>query len=110
MRTNPNYNIRNPIHQNDYGFTLGGPVVIPKVYNGHDKTFFFFSFEQFRQTNFTTNAFRKFPPRRNALGISLPERFPASCSPCNGPIRPAKWSARTRSSIPPPAGGERHHR
>ena len=54
--TNPNYNIRNPIHQNDYGFTLGGPIDIPKVYNGHDKTFFFFSFEQFRQTNFTTNA------------------------------------------------------
>jgi len=52
---NPNYNVRNPIHQNDYGFTLGGPIVIPKLYNGHDRTFFFFSFEQFRQTNFTTN-------------------------------------------------------
>jgi hypothetical protein len=59
--TNPNYNIRNPIHQNDYGFTLGGPIDIPKVYNGHDKTFFFFSFEQFRQTNFTTNAIAQVP-------------------------------------------------
>ena len=59
--TNPNYNIRNPIHQNDYGFTLGGPIDIPKVYNGHDKTFFFFSFEQFRQTNFTTNAISQVP-------------------------------------------------
>ena len=28
------------------GFTVGGPVWIPKVYNGKDKTFFFFSFEQ----------------------------------------------------------------
>ncbi len=59
--TNPNYNIRNPIHQSDYGFTLGGPVVIPKVYNGHDKTFFFFSFEQFRQNNFTTSGFSQVP-------------------------------------------------
>jgi hypothetical protein len=59
--TNSNYNVRNPIHQNDYGFTLGGPVAIPKVYNGHDKTFFFFSFEQFRQTNFTTNAISQVP-------------------------------------------------
>ncbi len=59
--TNPNYNIRNPIHQNDYGFTLGGPIDIPKVYNGHDKTFFFFSFEQFRQTNFTNNAISQVP-------------------------------------------------
>ena len=36
--------------RNDYGFTLGGPVDIPKLYNGHDKTFFFFNWEQFRET------------------------------------------------------------
>lgn len=35
--------------QNDYGLTFGGPVWIPKVYNGKDKTFFFFSWEQYRQ-------------------------------------------------------------
>ena len=28
---------------NSYGFTLGGPVVIPKVYDGRKKTFFFFN-------------------------------------------------------------------
>ena len=36
--------------RNDYGLTLGGPVVIPKVYNGKDKTFFFFNWEQYLQT------------------------------------------------------------
>ena len=36
--------------RNDYGFTLGGPVWIPRVYDGHDKTLFFFNFEQFRET------------------------------------------------------------
>ena len=35
-------------HQNDYGGSLGGPVRIPKLYDGHDKTFFFFSWEQYR--------------------------------------------------------------
>lgn len=35
--------------QNDYGGTLGGPVRIPHIYNGTDKTFFFFSWEQYRQ-------------------------------------------------------------
>ena len=35
--------------RNDYGFTFGGPVWIPKVYNGHDKTFFFFNWEQYRE-------------------------------------------------------------
>lgn len=35
--------------QNDYGVTMGGPVRIPHLYNGKDKTFFFFSWEQYRQ-------------------------------------------------------------
>jgi hypothetical protein len=45
-----------PLDQkNDYGGDLGGPVWIPKVYNGRDKTFFFFSWEQYRQTLGSTN-------------------------------------------------------
>ncbi len=35
--------------QNQYGFTLGGPVLIPKLYNGRNKTFFFYSYEAGRQ-------------------------------------------------------------
>ncbi len=34
-------------NQNEFGFTLGGPIWIPKVYNGHNKTFFFVDFDQF---------------------------------------------------------------
>ena len=30
--------------QNDPGITIGGPVVIPKVYDGRNKTFFFVDF------------------------------------------------------------------
>ena len=82
---NPNYNIRNPIHQNDYGFTLGGPIVIPKVYNGHDRTFFFFSFEQFRQTNFTTNTQTIVPTAAERAGNFAPDLVPGFISPCNGP-------------------------
>src|SRR5207249_4998541 len=32
---------KSPLKNNSFGFTLGGPVVIPKVYNGRNKTFFF---------------------------------------------------------------------
>ena len=44
-----------PVHkledrQNDYGGSLGGPIVIPHLYNGHDKTFFFFSWEQYHNS------------------------------------------------------------
>ena len=41
---------RGPDRQNDFGGTLGGPVWIPKIYDGHDRSFFFFSWEQFRQS------------------------------------------------------------
>src|ERR1035438_6755788 len=34
---------RTPYRQNEGGFTLGGPVLIPHVYDGRNKTFFFAS-------------------------------------------------------------------
>jgi hypothetical protein len=42
--------VRPKDRNNDYGFSIGGPVWIPKVYNGKDKTFFFFNLEQYRVT------------------------------------------------------------
>jgi hypothetical protein len=35
-------------HLADYGGTIGGPVWIPKLYNGRNKTFFFFNLERYR--------------------------------------------------------------
>jgi hypothetical protein len=44
--------------QNDFGFSAGGPIWIPKIHNGKDKSFFFFAYEGFRNragaTAFTT--------------------------------------------------------
>jgi hypothetical protein len=37
--------------QNDFGASIGGPVRVPWLYNGRDKTFFFFNYEGFRQVN-----------------------------------------------------------
>ena len=34
--------------RNEFGASLGGPVYLPKLYNGKNKTFFFFSYEGFR--------------------------------------------------------------
>src|SRR5262249_5672226 len=42
--------------QNQYGGTLGGPVWIPGVYKGEDRTFFFFGYESMRQRNTNSNA------------------------------------------------------
>ena len=39
--------VRRPVtHYNQYGATAGGPVVIPKLYNGRNKLFWFFAFEK----------------------------------------------------------------
>jgi hypothetical protein len=55
--------IRNAQRRTNYGFTIGGPVTIPKLYNGHDRTFFFFSFEQFRE---------------NQTGMGISARLPSA--------------------------------
>ena len=46
----PYTGLLNKARRNDYGGTLGGPIQIPKLYNGRDRTFFFWNFEQFRET------------------------------------------------------------
>jgi hypothetical protein len=47
--------------QNDFGFTVGGPVWIPKIYRGRNKTFFFFSLEGFRNRNGASNVTASVP-------------------------------------------------
>ena len=48
------------LRRNEVGLTLGGPVVLPKIYNGRRKTFFFFSIE----------------PKRWIDAIDIYDRFP----------------------------------
>ncbi len=45
------FNNRRPADkQYDFGISAGGPLVVPHLYNGRDKTFAFFSWEQYRLT------------------------------------------------------------
>src|SRR6202035_4953064 len=41
------------LRQNQFGFTAGGPVVIPKVFNGRNKVFFFGDYEGLRRVQGT---------------------------------------------------------
>ena len=38
-----------PLRYNQFGTSVGGPVYLPKVYSGKDRTFFFFNYEAIRQ-------------------------------------------------------------
>ncbi len=50
--------------RNNFGGSLGGPVTIPRVYNGHNRTFFFYSFEQFRQIETRSGLLQTMPTDR----------------------------------------------
>jgi hypothetical protein len=43
-----------PFHMNQFGATLGGPVVIPRIFNGKNKLFFFVDYEGKRQNQAQT--------------------------------------------------------
>jgi carboxypeptidase family protein len=52
---NPFTGTRSPSVGHNPGGSIGGPIVLPKLYNGHDKSFFFFSFETSRGSNTLDN-------------------------------------------------------
>jgi hypothetical protein len=41
-------NLRRKTRRNDFGFTFGGPVWIPKLYDGRNRTFFFLNWEEYK--------------------------------------------------------------
>src|SRR5205823_4333918 len=46
---NRNGNPRARLHQHRFGGSIGGPVEIPKIYHGKNRTFFFFEYTAFRE-------------------------------------------------------------
>jgi hypothetical protein len=96
---------KNQLRQNQYGGVLSGPITIPKVYNGKDRTFFMFDYEahkvrqpnQVAQANYPTAAFESgdlsaLLNRHSASGAALPAIQvidPITGTPFPGNIIPA---------------------
>ena len=57
-RRENNTNTAAKLIRNEYGGTVGGPVIIPKLYNGKNRTFFFFAFEGYKQGRVQSATFR----------------------------------------------------
>ena len=113
----PWVNARPPARRHDYGFTAGGPVYLPKIYNGRDRTFFFFNWEQFRETqnintqsltlpiddfrngNFTRALTTRSSQRTSALARSSLTICARSCASSSGMRRPSTKSTRRANEI-----------
>ena len=89
----PYTGIRNMVKQHDWGFTVGGPVWIPKLYDGKNKTFFFWSYEQFRNKNINVSNTTTVPLPAYRTGdfsnlITAENRLITTASgTCHGPAR-----------------------
>jgi len=72
--------------KNDYGVNLGGPVWIPHVYNGKDKTFFFFNWEQVKFSSGGLNV-NTLPTAANRTGDFsanlVPSNVLVASNPCD---------------------------
>jgi hypothetical protein len=97
------------LRQNQFGFVVGGPVYLPHIYNGRNKTFFMANYEGTRISNGFTGFVNTPPPDElagNFSGSGLPEPGTPACAaalvlnnPCN-PENPATGQAFPNDTIP----------
>jgi Carboxypeptidase regulatory-like domain len=67
-------NVTPPQKQLNFGGTIGGPVIIPHLYDGRNHTFFFFSYEQYHNTQQLDDGLETVPTaayRRGDLSYQL---------------------------------------
>lgn len=98
------------LNRNQFGANIGGPIILPKIYNGKDKSFFFFNWESGRliQGTVGTAAFIAPLPYRTgdfsgaAAKIYDPQTgqpFPGDIVPAN---RIASFASKYLSFVPKP--------
>ncbi len=97
--------------QNEYGFTVGGPLSIPKLYNGKNRTFFNVAVDWYKfrgaglNTRYTvpTAEFRNgdFSQLRDSSGALIPIYDPLTRLPFPGNvIPPSRFSATSQKVLP----------
>jgi Carboxypeptidase regulatory-like domain len=81
-----------PFRQNQFGASFGGPVWIPKLYNGRNKTFFYFAYQGFRYTQ-DSDSLLKVPTAAQLAGdeSSFPTQIYNPFSTRPDPANPGKF-------------------
>lgn len=75
--------------KHDFGGTIGGPVRIPKIYDGRNKTFFFFNYEKFRVQTRATGTYDTLPTeayRNGDFSAALTGRVLTGTDPLGRPL------------------------
>jgi hypothetical protein len=84
---NPFYAKVNPLRQNQFGVNIGGPVILPH-YNGKNRTFFFGSYEGYRQHQASQTLYKvpttaELSGNLSALGVPIYNPFTTTPDPNN---------------------------
>lgn len=103
------------LKRNQFGATFGGPVWIPKIYKGKDRTFFFFSYQGTRTRQAPSKVEQLVPTAQqrtgnfSALGHTIYDPFNNGLPFANNQIPPSEINpvsaAVLQSYIPAPASG-----
>jgi hypothetical protein len=91
---------KSPLRQNQFGFELDGPVVIPHLYNGRNRTFFMGEYSGLRQSQGVASLATLMTPQMfqgNFSQVSTPIKDPITRQPFAGNIIPA---ARVSPVVP----------
>jgi hypothetical protein len=93
--------------QNQFGGTLGGPVYIPKLYDGRNKTFFFVDYEglRVREANPQTATVPTAAQLAGDFSANIDYTSPTGVNDCNGVPTYAGEIFNTRATQPVAGGG-----
>jgi len=87
-----------PFRRNEFGFTNGGPVVLPHLYDGRDRTFYFVQYQGFRQVLGTTQVLAV--PAAERAGQDFVTYPDGSMDTLQVPVNPALGAVLARYPLP----------
>lgn len=93
-----------PFRRNEFGFTNGGPVYIPGVFDGRDHTFYFIEYQGFRQVLGTTQVI-PVPTATERSGIDVVTYPDGSTDTLTVPVNPSIAAILARYPGPNDATG-----
>jgi hypothetical protein len=91
-----------PFARNEFGVTNGGPLLLPKIYDGRGKTFYFAEYQGFRQVLGTTQVF-PVPTAAERQGIdttTFPRNATSPGDTLTVPVNPAVAGILARFPLP----------